>query len=182
MGAILVSSFDDAWVVEGQGTAALEAVEQMTALAGGPPESAVICCGGGGLSAGTALVLPDAQITVAEPEGWDDMARSLANGAIEPVQSDPPPTRCDALQTLRVAPITFDILHRHGATGVAVSEADVAEAMRIAYSRLQLVVEPGGAVALAALLSGKVKPEGRTMVTLSGGNVDPAVFAEIIQE
>ena len=180
-GAILVPSFDDPWVVEGQGTAALEACEQMETLAGGPPDSAIICCGGGGLSAGTALVLPNAQITTVEPEGWDDMARSLANGAIEPVGPNPPDTHCDALQTLEVAPITFDILNRHGARGVAVSEEEIAHAMRTAYSRLQLVVEPGGAVALAAVLTGKVKPRGRTMVTLSGGNVDPAVFAEIIQ-
>lgn len=179
--AVVVPSFDDPWVVEGQGTAALEAVEQMEVLAGGPPDSAVICCGGGGLAAGTALVLPDAQITIAEPEGWDDMARSLANGMIETVGPNPPDTRCDALQTMQVAPITFDILKAHGATGVAVSEEEIAHAMRVAYSRLQMVVEPGGAVAFAAVLSGKVEPKGRTMVTLSGGNVDPAVFAEIIQ-
>lgn len=180
-GAIVVPSFDDPWVVEGQGTATLEAAEQMEALAGGQPESVVTCCGGGGLSAGAALVLPNAQVTIAEPEGWDDMARSLANGAIESVGPNPPDTRCDALQTMKVARITFDILKAHGATGVAVSEDEVAHAMRVAYSRLQLVVEPGGAVALAAVLSGKTKPKGRTMVTLSGGNVDPAVFAEIIQ-
>ncbi|MGP1281334.1 MAG: threonine ammonia-lyase [Parasphingopyxis sp.] len=180
-GAILVPSFDDPWVVEGQGTAAFEAVEQMEALAGGPPDSAIICCGGGGLAAGAALVLPDATITVVEPEGWDDMARSLEAGEIVPVQPDPPDTRCDALQTLRVAPVTFDILHRQGATGVAVTEEEVAHAVRTAFSKLQLVVEPGGAVALAAVLAGKVQPTGRTLVTLSGGNVDPAVFAEIIQ-
>ncbi|MBC2777649.1 threonine ammonia-lyase [Parasphingopyxis marina] len=180
-GAVLVPSFDDPWVVEGQGTAALEAVDQMIQLAGGPPDSAVTCCGGGGLSAGTALVLPDAEITIVEPEGWDDMTRSLANGAIEPVGPNPPPTRCDALQTMRVAPITFDILKSHGATGVAVSEEEVAHAMRTAFSKLQLVVEPGGAVALAAVLAGKVTPKERAMVTLSGGNVDPAVFAAIIQ-
>ena len=179
-GAIVLPSFDDPWVVEGQGTATLEAAEQMEALAGGPPDSAVICCGGGGLAAGAALVLPDAQITVVEPEGWDDMARSLEHGAIEPVGPNPPDTRCDALQTMRVSSITFDILHAHGAAGVAVTEDEVAHAMRIAFSRLQLVVEPGGAVALAAVLAGKVQPKGRTMVTLSGGNVDPAVFAEII--
>ncbi|MEM8695106.1 MAG: threonine/serine dehydratase [Pseudomonadota bacterium] len=180
-GAIVVPSFDDPWVVEGQGTATLEATEQMKTLAGGPPDSAVICCGGGGLAAGAALVLPDARITVVEPEGWDDMAQSLANGAIEPVGPNPSDTRCDALQTMQVAPITFDILSAHGATGVAVTEAEVAHAVRTAYSKLRLVVEPGGAVALAAILAGKVRPEGRTMVTLSGGNVDPAVFAEIIQ-
>jgi threonine dehydratase len=180
-GATVVPSFDDAWVIEGQATVTAEAVEQMNALAGGPPDSAVICCGGGGLAAGAAMVRPAMTITTAEPEGWDDMARSLANGAIEPVGPNPPPTRCDALQTLRVSPITFDILQRHGATGVGVSELDVETAMRTAFSKLQMVVEPGGAVALAAILSGKVKPQGRTLVTLSGGNVDPAVFAEIIQ-
>ncbi len=180
-GAIVVPSFDDPWVVEGQGTVTLEAVEQMTELAGGPPDSAIVCCGGGGLATGAALVLPDARVTVVEPEGWDDMARSLANGAIEPVGANPPDTRCDALQTMEVAPITFDILSAHGATGIAVTEEEVAHAVRTAFSKLQLVVEPGGAVALAAVLSGKAKPEGRTMVTLSGGNVDAAVFAAIIQ-
>ncbi len=180
-GATLVPSFDDPWIVEGQGTAALEAAGQMEHLAGGPPDSAVICCGGGGLASGSALAMPDVPITIVEPEGWDDMARSLANGAIEPVGENPPETRCDALQTLRVSPLTFSILHDHGASGVAVSEEEVAHAMRVAYSRLQLVVEPGGAVALAAVLAGKVEPTERTFVTLSGGNVDPAVFAAIIQ-
>ncbi|NNC72154.1 MAG: threonine/serine dehydratase [Sphingomonadaceae bacterium] len=178
--ATLVPSFDDPWIVEGQGTAALEAISQMEELAGGPPDSTVICCGGGGLSAGSALALPDVPITIVEPEGWDDMARSLAGGVIVPVGDNPPPTRCDALQTIRVAPITFDILHRHGARGVAVTEGEVAAAMRAAFSQTSLVVEPGGAVALAAVLAGKVQPSERTLVTLSGGNVDPAVFAEII--
>ncbi len=179
-GATVVPSFADPWIVEGQGTAALEAVAQMEKLAGGPPDSAVICCGGGGLAAGAALALPGAAITIAEPEGWDDMTRSLANGAIEPVGENPPATRCDALQTLRVSPITFDILHRRGVRGVAVSESEVAHAVRTAFSRLQLVVEPGGAVALAAILAAKVKPAERTLVTLSGGNVDPGVFADIL--
>ncbi len=179
-GATLVPSFDDPWIVEGQGTAALEAVSQMEVLAGGPPDSAVICCGGGGLAAGSALALPGVPLTIVEPEGWDDMARSLAGGAIVPVEDNPPPTRCDALQTLRVAPLTFDILKSHGATGVAVTEDEVATAMRTAFSRAGLVVEPGGAVAFAAILAGKVRPTERTLVTLSGRNVDPAVFAEII--
>lgn len=179
-GATVVPSFADPWIVEGQGTAALEAAAQMEQLAGGAPDSAVICCGGGGLAAGAALALPDAAITIVEPEGWDDMTRSLANGAIEPVGENPPPTRCDALQTMRVSPITFDILQRRSARGVAVSESEVAHAVRTAFSRLQLVVEPGGAVALAAVLAGKVKPTERTLVTLSGGNVDPEVFAAII--
>ena len=116
---------------------------------------------------------------VAEPEGWDDMARSLAAGAIVPVDPSPPPTACDALQTLEVSPLTFGLLHGRGARGVAVSEAEVAAAMRHAFAHLRLVLEPGGAVALAAILAGKVAPAGRTLVILSGGNVDPAVFGRI---
>ena len=179
-GATLVPSFDDPWIVEGQGTAALEAAAQMEGLAGGPPDSAVIPCGGGGLAAGSALALPDVSITVVEPEGWDDMGRSLARGEIVPVAPNPPTTRCDALQTLRVAPLTFEILKRRSASALSVTEHEVAEAVRTAFSRLQLVVEPGGAAALAAVLAGKSRPSGRTLVILSGGNVDPAVFAEII--
>ncbi|MBC7985356.1 MAG: pyridoxal-phosphate dependent enzyme, partial [Sphingomonadaceae bacterium] len=133
-----------------------------------------------GLAAGAALALPDVPITVVEPEGWDDMARSLAAGEIVPVGPNPPPTRCDALQTLRVSPITFGILHAHGAKGVAVSEDEVAHAMRVAFARLRLVVEPGGAVAFAAVLTSKVAITERTLVTLSGGNVDPALYAAII--
>ena len=179
-GSTLVPSFDDPWIVEGQGTWALEAAEQCEELAGGMPDSMVICCGGGGLAAGAALAVPDIPITLAEPAGWDDMARSLANGAIEPVGPNPPPTRCDALQTMRVAPITFDILAARGATGVAVTEDEVAHAVRTIFAKFHLVAEPGGAAAIAAVLSGKAKVTERTLVTLSGGNVDPAVFAEII--
>lgn len=179
-GAVLVPSFDDPWVVEGQGSAGIEAERQMQARAGGAPDLVVIPCGGGGLAAGIALALPDARIVVAEPEGWDDMTRSLAAGHIVPVDPSPPPTACDALQTLRVAPITFDVLREHGARGVAVSEAEVATAMRHAFSHLRLVLEPGGAVALAALLAGKVQPGARTLVILSGGNVDPAIFAGVL--
>lgn len=181
-GATLVPSFDDPWIVEGQGTWALEALDQMDRLAGGPPDSAVICCGGGGLAAGAALAMPNTPFVLAEPAGWDDMARSLEAGEILPVEPNPPPTRCDALQTMRVAPVTFDILSAHGARGVAVTEQEVAHAMRFAFSKLRLVVEPGGAAALAAVLAGKAPVTDRTVVTLSGGNVDPAVFAEIVCE
>ncbi|MFN2259103.1 MAG: threonine/serine dehydratase [Parasphingopyxis sp.] len=179
-GATLVPSFDDPWIVEGQGSWALEAAGQMERLAGGPPDSAVICCGGGGLAAGAALAMPGVPITLAEPAGWDDMARSLAAGEIVPVGPNPPPTRCDALQTMRVAPLTFDILRAHGASGVAVTETEVAHAMRTAFAKLHLVAEPGGAAALAAVLAGKAPVTDRTVVTLSGGNVDPALFAEIL--
>lgn len=179
-GATLVPSFDDPWIVEGQGSAGIEAGRQMAALAGGLPSRVIIPCGGGGLAAGIALALPDAEIVTVEPEGWDDMARSLATGEILPVGDSPPPTACDALQTMRVSPITFDVLHGRGTRGVAVSEGEIEEAMRHAFAHLRLVLEPGGAVALAAVLAGKVEAARRTLVILSGGNVDPAIFARIL--
>ncbi len=179
-GVTLVPSFDDPWVVEGQGSAGIEATEQMATLGYGPPDVVVACCGGGGLSSGLALACPDARIIVVEPEGWDDMTRSLAAGEIVPVGPNPPPTACDALMTKRVADLTFGILKARGATGVAVSENEIEDAIRFAYANFRLVIEPGGAVALAAVLSGKVVPAERTLITLSGGNIDPAQFASIL--
>lgn len=179
-GATLVPSFDDPWVIEGQGSAGIEAVAQMAALGMSAPAHVVSPCGGGGLAAGLTLAVPDARITVVEPEGWDDMRRSLEAGWIEPVGDNPPPTACDSLQTMRVSPLTFEVLARRGAEGVAVSEAEVAAAQRFAADRLRLVVEPGGAVALAALLAGKVVAEEGMLVILSGGNVDRAAYARVL--
>jgi threonine dehydratase len=179
-GAVLVPSFDDPWVIEGQGSAALEAAMQMEDLGLDEPVHVVVPCGGGGLAAGSALALPDSRITVVEPEGWDDMRRSLEAGWIEPVGPDAPPTACDALQTKEVSPRTFEVLARRGATGVAVSERDIREAQRWAAATLNLIVEPGGAVALAAVLSGKVEVEEGMLVILSGGNVDPEAFARVL--
>lgn len=179
-GATLVPSFDDPWVVEGQGSAGIEATAQMAVLGYGPPDAIVACCGGGGLASGLALACPDAQIRVVEPEGWDDMAASLARGRIVPVDPSPPPTACDALMTKRVARLTFDILRARDATGVAVSETEIEDAIRFAYARFRLVIEPGGAVALAAVLSNKVALGERTLITLSGGNIDPLQFAAIL--
>jgi len=181
-GAVLVPSFDDPWIIEGQGSCGVEAAAQMQALGVGAPVQAVVPCGGGGLSAGMALALPDARIIVVEPEGWDDMRRSLEAGWIEPVGDAPPPTACDALQTPRVSPLTFDVLSRRGAEGVAVSEAAIRRAQAWAAERLRLVVEPGGAVALAAVLTGQVTPADGTLVVLSGGNVDLAAYARALAE
>jgi threonine dehydratase len=179
-GAVVVPSFDDPWIVEGQGSCGIEIREQMLARTGFAADQLVICCGGGGLASGTALANPDAKIVIVEPEGWDDMTRSLEGGAIVPVGDNPPATDCDALQTLSVAPITFNILKDRNATGIAVSAAEVHHAMRVAFEKLRLVVEPGGAVALAATLAGKVGLTDRTAITLSGGNVDRQRFADII--
>lgn len=175
-GATVVPSFDDPAIVAGQGTVGLEIAEQL----GRSPERVVVPCGGGGLATGIALALPEAEIVIVEPEGWDDMARSLDLGEIVPVDADAPNTICDALQTPRVSPMTFGILSERGAQAVSANDEEAAEAVRFAWEKHGLVVEPGGAVALAALLSGKLEPRESTVVVLSGGNVDPALHARII--
>jgi threonine dehydratase len=179
-GATLVHAYGDPWVIEGQGSAGIEIAEQMHAFAGGPPTRIVTPCGGGGLAAGLSLACPEAEIVTAEPEGWDDMARSLAAGEIVAVGPNPPPTACDALQTLATHPINFAVLKDRAAPGLAVSEAEIRAAQRFAFARLRLVLEPGGAAALAAVLAGKVVTDGRTAVMLTGGNVDPAAYARVI--
>jgi len=175
-GATVVPSFDDPAIVAGQGTAGLEIVEQL----GRSPGRIVVPCGGGGLASGIALAVPDAEMVIVEPERWDDMGRSLEIGEIVPVEADAPSTFCDAIMTPRVSPITFGILGGRGAKAASVSDAEVAEALRFAWTRHQLVVEPGAAVALAALLSGKLGPLEDTVVVVSGGNIDPALHARII--
>lgn len=175
-GGIVVPSFDDPAIVAGQGTVGLEIAEQMPV----PPPCIVVPCGGGGLASGIALACPDAEIVIVEPEGWDDMKRSLAGGEIVPVEPDAPGTLCDALQTPRVSPITFEILRDRGATALSISDEEVKEAIRFAWREHQLVVEPGGAAALAALLAGKVHAVEGTVAVLSGGNVDPELHARIV--
>lgn len=175
-GAVVVPSFDDPAIVAGQGTVGLEILEQMPV----PPRLVVIPCGGGGLASGIALAVPDAEILVVEPEGWDDMKRSLERGEIVPVEPDAPATLCDALQTPRVSPITFAILRDRAALALSVSDEEVKGAIRFAWSEHQLVVEPGGAVALAAILAGKVEPSDGTVAVISGGNIDPELHARIV--
>jgi threonine dehydratase len=174
-GATVVPSFDDPAIVAGQGTAGLEIIEQL----GRSPSRIVVPCGGGGLASGIALAAPEAEIVIVEPAGWDDMARSLELGEIVPVAADAPNTFCDALQTPRVSPITFGILQERNARALSVTDEEAAEAVRFAWEKHGLVVEPGGAVALAALLSGKLAPQEDTVVILSGGNIDPALHARI---
>jgi threonine dehydratase len=176
-GATVVPSFDDPMIVAGQGSVGLEIVEQL----GQAPARIVVPCGGGGLASGIALAVPEAEIVIVEPEGWDDMARSLERGEIVPVAPDAPATWCDALQTPRVSPITFGILRERHATALSVSDKEVAEAVRFAWRAHGMVVEPGGAVALAALLAGKVPVIGGTVAVLSGGNVDAALHARIVE-
>jgi threonine dehydratase len=177
-GATVVPSFDDPAIVAGQGTVGLEILEQMPI----PPRRIVVPCGGGGLASGIALVCPDAEVVIVEPKGWDDMRRSLDLGEIVPVAADAPATLCDALQTPRVSPITFEILRERSAEALAVDDSEVKEAVRFAWREHGLVVEPGGAVALAALLAGKVEPVEGTVAVVSGGNIDPELHARIIAE
>ena len=181
-GATVVPSFDDVRIVAGQGTVGLEIFEHLAELGEPAPRRIVVPTGGGGLAAGIGLACPDAAIVCVEPAGWDDMGRSLELGAIVPVAEDAPPTLCDALQTPLVSPITFGILLERGANTVAVSEAEVADAVRFAWREHRLVVEPGGAVALAALLAGMLAPEEGTVAILSGGNVDPALHAILVAD
>jgi len=175
-GATLVPSFDDVDIIEGQGTVGVEIGDQL----GAPPPMVVVPCGGGGLSGGIALALRDSEIVAVEPAGWDDMTRSLEKGEIVPVDEPAPPTRCDALQTKLVSPLTFAALREAGARGLAVTEEEVAAAMAFAFRHLRIVAEPGGAVALAALLAGRVDAPDGAVVVVSGGNVDARLYAEIL--
>lgn len=179
-GATLVHAFADPWVIEGQGSVGLEASAQMESRGIGAPTRIVTPCGGGGLTAGLALACPDAEIVPVEPEGWDDVCRSLAAGQIVPVAKNAPPTACDALQTPATRPINFAVLKERVPFGLAATPAEIRAAQRWAFSTLRLVVEPGGAAALAAALAGKVALDGRTVIVLSGGNTDPESFAKVL--
>ena len=181
-GGTLVHAYADPWVIEGQGSAGLALCAQMTAWAGGPPTRIVTPCGGGGLAAGLALACPQAQIIPVEPEGWDDVGRSLASGTIQTVGPDAPPTLCDALQTPATRDINFAILKARCSHALWVSPAQVAQAQRLVFRQLRLVVEPGGAAALAAVLAGKAPVDGRTAVMLTGGNTDAAAFARVLAQ
>jgi len=182
-GMTVVWPFDDVHIIAGQGTVGLELVRQAEAI-GAALDLVMMPVGGGGLAAGISTAVrklaPRSAILGVEPEAFDDTARSLESGEREKID---PAARsiCDALQSPSPGAITFPI-NRANLDGVAtVSDAEVAEAIRFAFATLKLVVEPGGAVALAALLSGKVDIEGQTAaIVLSGGNIDPALFSRIL--
>ncbi len=184
-GAALVPSYDHEQVIAGQGTVGIEIAEQATEL-GCTPDQVLVCCSGGGLTAGVAVALksawPSVRIIAVEPEAFDDTLRSLASGRREHVPAGAS-SICDALQTATPGELTFALNRSLGVTGVSVRDAEVRQAMRFAFRHLKLVLEPGGAVALAAILSGKVPTSGLVSVAvLSGGNVDADLFSEIQAE
>ena len=182
-GAILVPSYDDPFIIAGQGTVGLELAGQAKEI-GALLDAVIAPCGGGGLISGCALALnheiSDTEIFIAEPEGFDDTARSLAAGtrlAIEPGAR----SFCDALLSPMPGELTFSINQKLLAGGLSVSDTQTAQAMKVAYQYLKLVVEPGGAVALAAAVSGAYDCRDKTVAVIcSGGNVDADIFAEAI--
>lgn len=182
-GATLVPSFDDPSIIAGQGTIGLEVLDQ-AAAAGARPARFLVCCGGGGLVAGIATAAkgrdPDVEIFSVEPAGFDDTARSLASGRRESVA---PGARsiCDALLAPSPGALTFPINRALLAGGLVVSDDQVRDAMRFAFATMKLVVEPGGAVALAAALDRLAPADDRpTVVVISGSNVDPQDYAAIV--
>ena len=182
-GAVLVPPFDHAHVIAGQGTLALELVED-AAVAGLVMDALLVCTGGGGMVAGCALavegVSPGTCVHPVEPEGWDDTARSLAAGHRQG-NDGAGSGLCDALLALRPGEMTFAINQPRLGAGLAVSDAEVLAAMAFAFSHLKIVVEPGGAVCLAALLAKKFAASGRVVgIVVSGGNVDAAVFSRAL--
>ena len=182
-GAVLVPSFDDPDIIAGQGTVGLEIADQAADL-GVRLDDVVVCTSGGGLVAGIALALhalsPGTRIWSAEPAGHDDHRRSLASGRRE---TNAPGTRsiCDALLAPSPGELTFEINRRRLAGGVAASDTEVRNAIAFAARTLKLVVEPGGAVALASLLAGQLDASGRTVaVVLSGGNIDDELLRDVL--
>lgn len=182
-GALMVPPYDHPWIVAGQGTCGLEIAVQAEE-AGATLDAAVICCGGGGLTSGTALALnklsPQTKVYSAEPAGFDDMARSLAGGKRV---GNAPDARsiCDAVLTPMPGELTFALSLELLSGGLVVTDDEVRAAMKFAFETLKLVVEPGGAVALAAVLHGKLETQGKTIaLTLSGGNVDAQTYQECL--
>ena len=183
-GLTLVKPYDEPEVIAGQGTCGLEIAEQ-AAEAGIQEAEVIVCCGGGGLTSGIALALeaeaPGLRVRPAEPEGFDDVARSLKEGTIQR-NATLSGNICDAIVTPAPGELTFPILHRLCGPGLAVTEDEALQAMAHAWNRLKIVAEPGGAVALAAaLFRGQDIAGEDVIVTVSGGNVDPVIFARALE-
>jgi len=182
-GAIIVPPYDHLLTIAGQGTTGLEIASEAERL-GVSLEAVLVCCGGGGLAAGCATALADRMpgcgVYTVEPEGYDDTARSLRSGVRETADTSRH-SICDALMAPTPGEITFAINRDRVAGGFAVTDDEVREAVRYAARELHVVVEPGGAVALAALLTGRYAPKGGAVAAVvSGGNIDPDLLGEIL--
>ena len=182
-GATLVPPYDDPMIIAGQGTIGREIVEDLDRL-GVKPETVVVGASGGGLAAGISLYVkarvPSAKFYTVEPEGFDDTLRSFKSGQREHNERMKG-TICDALMTNTPGELTFPINRELIGEGLIASDIEVAAAVRYAFNELKLVVEPGGAIGLAALLAGKLDVKGRVVVgVLSGGNVDAELFSKLI--
>lgn len=182
-GATLVRPYDDRHVIAGQATVGLEIAEQAREMELSP-DNVIVPCGGGGLSSGVAFAIaaesPGTRVWTAEPEGYDDTALSLAAGRRITAATDRE-TLCDALLPPLPGELTFPILRDFAAGGLAVGDDAVKRAMATAFEHFRLVVEPGGAVALAAVLDGRLDETGSAVVCVcSGGNVDPRLYARIL--
>ncbi|MEE4361955.1 MAG: threonine/serine dehydratase [Pseudomonadales bacterium] len=180
-GQVIIPPYEDRWVMAGQGTAGLEILAQ-SAEQDLHPEALLVCTGGGGLTAGCALALEGtgAAVHTVEPEGYDDHARSLASG-IRLAADLSRASICDALLAPMPGEMTFAVNRDRVRSGLVVSEDEVRAAVAYAFEELRLVVEPGGAVALAAILAGRIPTKGRTLaVMVSGGNIDPVLLQEIL--
>ena len=182
-GATLVPPYDDPAIIAGQGTIGREIVEDLTAL-GWLPDIVVIGASGGGLAAGISLAIhsrvPGAKFYTAEPEGFDDTLRSFKSGKREN-NARMSGTICDALMTHCPGELTFAINSKLIGKGVAASDEETGRAVVYAFKELKLVVEPGGAIGLAALLAGKLDVKGKTVVAiLSGGNIDPDLLCKLL--
>lgn len=175
-GGTLVHAFGDPWVIEGQGSAAIEIAAQL----GHAPSRIIACCGGGGLTAGLALGAPSAAVHPVEPVGWDMVGQAMAAGALVHAAPDAPKTICDALQPNVTKPLNLALLKGRAEPGVTVTDYEVRAAQRFAFAQLRLVAEPGGAAALAAALAGKVPVGENTVIMITGGNADPAAYAATI--
>lgn len=179
----LAPSYDHVDIIEGQGTLALEAVAQAR-LASASFDAFVICCGGGGMTAGCATILedlsPETAVIIAEPEGYDETWASLQAG--RRLKADVSRcTICDAIATPTPGELTFPIMQRLVKGGAALTDDEIAETVAWAFKYLKIVLEPGGAAALAAVYHKKIETAGRTIgLTLSGGNIDPGQFAAIL--
>jgi threonine dehydratase len=182
-GATLVPPYDDPLIIAGQGTIGAEIVEDLRWL-NLRPQIVMVGASGGGLAAGVALGItakvPSARLYIVEPEGFDDTLRSFASGRREP-NARMSGTICDALMSAMPGELTLPITRELIGQGFTVTDDEVARAVRYAFEELKLVVEPGGAIGLAALLAGKLDVKDQVVVTvLSGGNVDTDVFAKLI--